>query len=222
MAVKSVVGEVMMYTNITPPSGWLICDGSAISRTTYADLFAVCGVTYGLGNGSTTFNIPNLTGKFVVGSGSGAGYTQGSVGGTDSLNVSLAQIPSHTHSYSTSSGKTGVTGSHTTGGTIAVGNNSANHTHGGILDFYGTFEYGGTVGPFNMVHNPASGSALTRTTSSPQSFATGTTVTNETSHNWTSSASPSHTHSATITGGGSDVAHENKPPFLQVTYLIKY
>lgn len=49
------------------PAGWLLCDGSAVSRTTYADLFALLSTTYGAGNGSTTFNLPNLKGKVPVG-----------------------------------------------------------------------------------------------------------------------------------------------------------
>ena len=53
------IGTQVAYGGITPPSGWLICDGSAISRTTYADLFAVIGTSYGAGDGSTTFNLPN-------------------------------------------------------------------------------------------------------------------------------------------------------------------
>ena len=52
-------GMISLYGGTTPPEGWLICDGSAISRTTYASLFSVIGTTYGEGDGSTTFNIPN-------------------------------------------------------------------------------------------------------------------------------------------------------------------
>jgi microcystin-dependent protein len=55
------VGIIMYWTNSTAPSGWLVCDGSAVSRTTYADLFAVVGTTFGEGDGSTTYNLPALT-----------------------------------------------------------------------------------------------------------------------------------------------------------------
>ena len=61
-------GSVLAFAGSTSPAGWLLCDGSAVSRTTYAALFAVIGTTYGAGNGSTTFNLPNLTDKFVQGS----------------------------------------------------------------------------------------------------------------------------------------------------------
>ena len=55
-------GVIQMYAGTTPPDGWLLCDGSAVSRTTYAALFAVIGTTYGAGDGSTTFNLPDLRG----------------------------------------------------------------------------------------------------------------------------------------------------------------
>lgn len=57
-------GVVVMYSAATPPSGWLICDGTAVSRTTYANLFALIGTTFGAGNGTTTFNLPNMQQKF--------------------------------------------------------------------------------------------------------------------------------------------------------------
>ena len=61
-------GCVQAFAGSTTPQGWLLCDGSAVSRTDYATLYAVIGTTYGAGNGSTTFNLPNLVDKFVEGS----------------------------------------------------------------------------------------------------------------------------------------------------------
>ena len=61
-------GVVHAFAGSTTPAGWLLCDGSAVSRTDYAALFAVIGTTYGTGDGSTTFNLPNLTDKFIEGS----------------------------------------------------------------------------------------------------------------------------------------------------------
>lgn len=85
---------VSPYAGSTAPSGWLICDGSAISRTTYATLFAVVGTTYGIGNGSTTFNLPDLRDRTVRGkSGSTA---LGDTGGADEVTLTTAQID-HQH-----------------------------------------------------------------------------------------------------------------------------
>ena len=63
----AVVGAVIAFAGSTSPAGWLLCDGSAVSRADYAALFAVIGTTYGTGDGSTTFNLPNLTDKFIQG-----------------------------------------------------------------------------------------------------------------------------------------------------------
>ena len=62
------IGCVQAFAGTTTPQGWLLCDGSAVSRTEYAALFTVIGTTYGRGNGTSTFNLPNLTNKFIEGS----------------------------------------------------------------------------------------------------------------------------------------------------------
>lgn len=62
------IGVVQAFAGSSIPTGWLLCDGSAVSRTTYANLYACIGDTYGAGNGSTTFNLPNLVDQFVEGS----------------------------------------------------------------------------------------------------------------------------------------------------------
>lgn len=63
-------GSVVMWAGSSAPTGWLLCDGATISRTTYAALFAIVGTTYGAGDGSTTFKLPDTQGVFVRGSGS--------------------------------------------------------------------------------------------------------------------------------------------------------
>lgn len=68
------VGTIIMYAANTIPDGYLLCDGSAVSRTDYAELFKVIGTTWGAGNGSTTFNLPNAVGRFPMGSSSVGSY----------------------------------------------------------------------------------------------------------------------------------------------------
>lgn len=63
----SPTGAVQFFAQETAPAGWLVCDGRAVSRATYASLFAAIGETYGAGNGSSTFNLPNLIGRFPEG-----------------------------------------------------------------------------------------------------------------------------------------------------------
>jgi microcystin-dependent protein len=76
------VGAVMAFARSTVPTGWLKCNGAAVSRTTYADLFAAIGTTYGAGDGSTTFNLPDLRGEFIRGHDDGRGVDAGRGFGT--------------------------------------------------------------------------------------------------------------------------------------------
>jgi microcystin-dependent protein len=106
------VGVVVPFAGSTSPAGWELCYGQAISRTTYAGLFTTIGTTYGSGDGSTTFNLPDLRGRVVAGeddmggtaasrltaAGSGiTGTTLGATGGTETHTLTTAQMPSHTH-----------------------------------------------------------------------------------------------------------------------------
>ena len=88
-------GLIYMYGGSTAPTGFLICDGSAISRTTYAALFNAIGTTYGAGDDSTTFNIPDLSGRVAIGS--SAAHAIGTNGGEESHTLLLNEIPTHSH-----------------------------------------------------------------------------------------------------------------------------
>lgn len=92
-------GVILPYGGVTAPSGFLICDGSAVSRTAYANLFAVIGTRYGAGNGSTTFNVPKLNdGSFV------RGVASGSVGTKYSASLpplTASSAGAHTHTRGT-------------------------------------------------------------------------------------------------------------------------
>ena len=85
---EAPTGVVQAFAGSTTPSGWLLCDGSAVSRTDYANLYAVIGDTYGAGDGSTTFNLPNLVDKFVEGS-----ATAGTVKSAGLPNITGSFIP---------------------------------------------------------------------------------------------------------------------------------
>lgn len=87
-------GVIVPFAGLSPsvPSGYLLCDGSAVSRTTYAALFALVGITFGAGDGVTTFNVPTLTSRFVQGA--AADLNVGSSGGAVSPAVT---DPGHVH-----------------------------------------------------------------------------------------------------------------------------
>ncbi len=96
-------GFIIQYASSSAPSGWLLCDGSAVSRTTYSALFAIISTTYGSGNGSTTFNLPDLRGRVPIGFGQGSGLTNRSMantGGAETHTLSTSEIPSHNHGVS--------------------------------------------------------------------------------------------------------------------------
>lgn len=105
-------GALIAYAGSTTPSGWLLCDGSAVSRTTYASLFTAIGTTHGVGDGSSTFNLPDMRGRVAAGkddmggsaasrlttAGSGVdGATLGAVGGAQNVALTSAQNAAHTH-----------------------------------------------------------------------------------------------------------------------------
>ena len=101
-------GAIIMYGAATAPTGYLKCDGSNVSRTTYSDLFSAISTTYGTGDGSTTFGVPNLQSRFPIGFDGGSSYALAGTGGalTDTPTLSgtnagtaitEAQLPSHTH-----------------------------------------------------------------------------------------------------------------------------
>ena len=101
--VGNPTGEIAMWSTNTAPTGWLLCDGSAVSRSTYSALFAIIGTTYGAGNGSTTFGIPNLLGKFPVGKDASAEFdVLGETGGSKTSALGVSNLPAHNHTGSAS------------------------------------------------------------------------------------------------------------------------
>lgn len=100
-------GTVSAFAGSSAPTGYALCDGSAVNRTTQAALFAVIGTTYGVGDGSTTFNLPDLRGRVVAGLGESLlGATADSLGDDNGLiadtkehTLTEAEMPSHSHTY---------------------------------------------------------------------------------------------------------------------------
>jgi microcystin-dependent protein len=100
-----------MWTAGAAPSSWLLCYGQEVSRSTYSALFAVISITFGSGNGSTTFNVPDMRGRVAIGKdnlgGSSANRvtnanadTIGGAGGAETHTLAEAEIPQHSHTFS--------------------------------------------------------------------------------------------------------------------------
>lgn len=101
------VGCVESFAGSVAPSGWLLCDGSTISRTTYQILFATIGTTFGAGDGATTFTLPDMKGRISVGAGHGTNLTNRILGvkdGEENHLLTLNEIPAHTHTYDKQNG----------------------------------------------------------------------------------------------------------------------
>ena len=191
----SEVGKISMFARSTAPSGYLKCNGAAISRTTYEALFSAIGTTFGAGDGSTTFNIPDLRGEFIRGWDDARGVDSGRVfgGWQDGQNVS------HTHTGTTSSDAH----THTWSGTTS---SDGAHTHT-ISDLGGN-------GEDENQSKPSASDWLTTTRDYvvPSAGAHTHTVSGTTS-------SDAHTHTfTTAASGGTEVRVRNRA----LLYCIKY
>jgi microcystin-dependent protein len=220
-------GTILMFGGAAAPAGWLLCNGSAVSRTTYSLLFTAIGTTYGAGDGSTTFTLPDLRGRVAVGSGTGPSLTArtvGNSGGAETHTLSTPEIPSHTHAATTN-----AAGGHSHAGSSIAANGS--HTHTGTTAAAGNHSHGGITGGMNQnwnhAHQTANGApddlnysgtwaAQYPLADGPGAYFNGTitgyTDTNHThnigadgshTHTFTTASAGSHTHTLTVTTDGS-------------------
>jgi microcystin-dependent protein len=229
------VGAVLPFAGGAAPTGWLLCDGSAVSRTTYASLFAVIGSTFGVGDGSTTFNIPDMRGRVPVGKNSGTFNTLGGTGGEETHVNTVNEMPSHTHTESavsagTPAGTINSVSAGTPAGTIsAVSAGTPSGTvHSTVIGSGGALTEshiststgtGANAGDANagdsIITNVFTGNALP---THVHTF-TGTALA---AHGHTFTGTPLGTHSHVIANTGGGVAHNNLQPYLTLNYLIKY
>ena len=223
VAATVATGIVEMYAGATAPTGYLLCDGAAVSRSTYSALFAITSTTYGAGDGSTTFNVPNLSGRMVMGAGTGTGLNASGTGapsgtaqtartrgqwlGEETHALTTAELASHTHANtvgSSAGGSNSVTG--------YMNSNSA-HTHdvrmkadSSVVNGNFVLASSGTPTTYNFTstggtHGGGSGNG------------DGKTV----------STNTDHTHAIGINnvaaGGGG--RHDTIPPVLVMNFIIK-
>lgn len=223
---SSPIGMITAYAGSTAPTNWQLCYGQAISRTTYSSLFAVLGTTYGAGDGSTTFNLPDLRGRTVAGvdnmGGTDAGRlstanTLGTTTGTETVTLTSAQsgVPAHAHANTV------------TNNAVTTGNQSADHSH-----TFGT----GTVSSdhthntgFSFVGYASGGNFVAGVNGSVFNLATSGISANHTHSGTTAGMNVSHTHSVTsnvsisnVNNTAADAAssHSNMQPTMTINYII--
>lgn len=132
VAAAVPAGVVQAYGGTLAPAGWLMCDGAAVSRTTYAGLFGAVATIYGAGDGSTTFNVPDMRGRAVVGAGAGTGLTSRTLGttfGAETHTLSTGEMPAHSHTVS--AGTTAGAGANLTDSLNTGSNAYATNSQGG-------------------------------------------------------------------------------------------
>lgn len=191
------VGEIKMWPVATPPTGYLVCDGSQVSRTTYAALFALVGTAFGAGDGSTTFNLPNYTNRMAIGAG-GLYSVAGTGGSKDAIAVA------HTHSFSATTGL-----------------ESASHTHSGTTNTTGSHSH---TMP-NVQGAVGAGFGYGASNDNTAVIVNSTNAAGDHSHTFTTGGvSANHTHSVsgTTDSTGSSGTDANLPPYLAIFFIIKH
>ncbi len=200
------------------PTGWLLCNGSAVSRTTYSALFAVIGTTYGAGDTTTTFNLPDLLGRVPMGAGAGTDLTARTLGaelGVESVTLTAAQSgsPSHDHGVTSVGG-----GSHTASGSISTGS----HGHTLTMDYSGTASHdhaiSGASNPLPAMESDGAGGSI--------SNSNGTAIAGVGNLGGSASVSVAdHSHTIDITVSSATAAaeaHTNIQPSTVVNFIIKH
>ena len=190
-------GAMMPYAASIAPNGWLLCDGSAFSRTTYLTLYSLIGTTYGNGDGVNTFNLPNLKGRTIFGvNGSDPSFSLGVTGGSKTATLTTNELPEHTHT-----GTTNSSGSHTHGitdpghkHTMTTVNDDFNNSGGSNPSF--AADSAGSITWNNVINNNI----------------TGITI----------NAGGDHTHSFTTGSAGSSNSFSILNPYITLNYIIKY
>lgn len=191
-------GSIVPFGGSTAPSGWLLCDGSAVSRTTYETLFDIIGETYGSGDGFSTFNLPDLTGRVPVGIGGTAFTPLGATPGSETHTLTSAELPSHNHA----------------GSSVTI-NSGGSHIHTGSTNTTGSHTHGTNIKP-----ETGSGSANTTDISSGNTILTDSAGSHSHTVTINSGGSHAHTGSVTIASVGSNTPHNNIQPSLTVNYII--
>jgi len=205
---RSEVGTIKPWGKATAPNGYVLCDGTAISRTTYAELFAVISTTYGVGDGSSTFNVPQLQGKTPQGY-DGNTYNLAGTGGANTVTVALTNNQS-VSATSTVANNQAVTVTGSISNTSVTEAQLASHSHGLPP---------GRGSPGNQLGKGGDNQA-----SMPNTNAAGSGTGHTHSHTLagTLTGTLAVTTTGTLTGTVTAAGNNSFSPYLVVNYIIKH
>jgi microcystin-dependent protein len=221
-------GSVIPFAGSSAPTNWLLCFGQNIDRTTYSSLFSVIGTTYGVGDGSTTFALPDLRGRVVAGvdnmGGTDAGRlsvanTLGTATGAETVTIASANLPLHQHAidhdhaaFNATSGTQSADHTHT-GTTNNQGTNHA-HSYTTVYLYTGNLDYGF----YYNGYYPTGSTTGINNNSHAHSFTSNTTSQNHT--HTTSVDVPAFTGSSG-NGGFANTALDKMQPTIILNYIIR-
>ena len=215
---RSEVGTIKPWGKATAPNGYLLCDCSAVSRTTYADLFAVISTTYGTGDNSTTFNVPDLQGKFPQGK---SGTT--SLAGTGGANTVTVAVTNNQAATNATNQSVTITGSidNTSLTTAQLADHGSTHGYAHLgnpsnpIPNRGAFTTGGTG------QNVNTGYPTSINPGTPAAFSGGGSGTGH-NHSHTLSGTLTGNITTTLTGAVTAAGTNAFSPFVIVNYIIKH
>lgn len=215
-SIMMPLGGICMYPSATPPVGYLLCNGASLTITDYPNLYAIIGHSFDTGlppvNGS--FYIPDMRGRFVVGngqSGTDTAYNINDKGGEQEHVLVTDEVGEHTHGIVITDG----------GHDHAVNVVNGNHTHGitdpGHFHTYRNYGNYGSTGLVNGNDDPSKGSNNPDT----DTKTTGITIDEAQTNVSVTLASATTNISAVVGTTDAAAAHENRPPFIALAYIIR-
>jgi microcystin-dependent protein len=213
-----VVGEIRMWAGqlvsltgtVEPVTGWLLCNGALVSTSTYDDLFTLAGHTYngGVDPGSSQFKLPDLRGRTPVGSNATGIVTRGASSGAETVALTYAMVPTHSHFYTMFS-----SGSHSHSGTSDTEGSAHTHTLNVNVGNIRVGAGGNTAYQYWTVSGASPIASFLSTETHAHSHVFTTTAASPTSH--------SHTFSSTEVGTAGSPTHNNVSPYTLVHWLVK-